>query len=69
MPASQHTNPKSDIQNAQEAKKRHLAAKLNLRDGMRVLDIGSGWGGLALYLAKTAHVEVTGITLSEEQPV
>jgi cyclopropane-fatty-acyl-phospholipid synthase len=34
---------------------------------MKVLDIGSGWGGLALYLAKTAHVEVTGITLSEEQ--
>jgi cyclopropane-fatty-acyl-phospholipid synthase len=34
---------------------------------MRVLDIGSGWGGLALYLAKTAHVDVTGITLSEEQ--
>ncbi|MGH6736995.1 MAG: class I SAM-dependent methyltransferase [Methyloceanibacter sp.] len=52
---------------AQEAKKRHLAAKLNLKDGLRVLDIGSGWGGLALYLAKTAHVEVTGITLSEEQ--
>jgi cyclopropane-fatty-acyl-phospholipid synthase len=52
---------------AQEAKKRHLAAKLDLRDGMRVLDIGCGWGGLALYLAKTAHVDVTGITLSEEQ--
>jgi cyclopropane-fatty-acyl-phospholipid synthase len=52
---------------AQEAKKRHLAAKLNLRDGLKILDIGSGWGGLALYLAKTAHVEVTGITLSEEQ--
>jgi cyclopropane-fatty-acyl-phospholipid synthase len=34
---------------------------------MRVLDIGSGWGGLALYLAKTSHVDVTGITLSEEQ--
>ena len=45
----------------------HLAAKLALSDGMRVLDIGSGWGGLALYLAKTAHVDVTGITLSEEQ--
>ena len=41
--------------------------KLNLSDGMRVLDIGSGWGGLALYLAKTARVDVTGITLSEEQ--
>jgi cyclopropane-fatty-acyl-phospholipid synthase len=55
------------LDEAQAAKKRHLAAKLNLRDGMKVLDIGSGWGGLALYLAKTAHVEVTGITLSEEQ--
>lgn len=55
------------LEAAQEAKKRHIAAKLNLADGMRVLDIGSGWGGLALYLAKTAHVQVTGITLSEEQ--
>jgi len=55
------------LEAAQEAKKRHIAAKLNLADGMRVLDIGSGWGGLALYLAKIAHVEVTGITLSEEQ--
>jgi len=55
------------LEQAQEAKKRHLAAKLDLADGMRVLDIGSGWGGLALYLAKTAHVDVTGITLSEEQ--
>ncbi|MGB6195752.1 MAG: class I SAM-dependent methyltransferase [Methyloceanibacter sp.] len=48
-------------------KKRHLAAKLNLRDGLKVLDIGSGWGGLGLYLAKSAHVDVTGVTLSEEQ--
>jgi cyclopropane-fatty-acyl-phospholipid synthase len=55
------------LDEAQTAKKRHLAAKLNLRDGMKVLDIGSGWGGLALYLAKTAHVEAIGITLSEEQ--
>jgi cyclopropane-fatty-acyl-phospholipid synthase len=55
------------LEEAQAAKKRHLAAKLNLRDGLKVLDIGSGWGGLGLYLAKTAHVDVTGITLSEEQ--
>jgi cyclopropane-fatty-acyl-phospholipid synthase len=55
------------LDEAQLAKKRHLASKLNLRDGMTVLDIGSGWGGLALYLAKTAHVTVTGITLSENQ--
>jgi cyclopropane-fatty-acyl-phospholipid synthase len=55
------------LEEAQTAKKRHLAAKLNLCDGLKVLDIGSGWGGLALYLAKAAHVEVTGVTLSEEQ--
>ncbi|MGI9383422.1 MAG: class I SAM-dependent methyltransferase [Methyloligellaceae bacterium] len=55
------------LADAQLAKKRHLAAKLQLRDGQRVLDIGSGWGGLALYLARTARVDVTGITLSDEQ--
>lgn len=55
------------LDEAQLAKKRHLAAKLKLEDGMTVLDIGSGWGGLALYLAKTMHVTVTGITLSENQ--
>ena len=60
-------NEGMSLEAAQEAKKRHIAAKLNLADGMRVLDIGSGWGGLALYLAKIAHVEVTGVTLSEEQ--
>jgi cyclopropane-fatty-acyl-phospholipid synthase len=55
------------LEEAQAAKKRHLAAKLNLRDGLKVLDIGSGWGGLGLYLAKSAHVDVMGVTLSEEQ--
>lgn len=55
------------LEEAQLAKKRHIAAKLDLSDGMHVLDIGCGWGGLALYLAKTARVDVTGITLSEEQ--
>ena len=59
--------PDLTLEEAQLAKKRHLAAKLDLRDGMTVLDIGCGWGGLALYLAKTAHVDVTGITLSEQQ--
>lgn len=52
---------------AQEQKKRHIAAKLLLRPGQRVLDIGSGWGGLALYLAKSFEVDVTGLTLSKEQ--
>jgi cyclopropane-fatty-acyl-phospholipid synthase len=52
---------------AQVAKKRHLAAKLALEPGQRVLDIGSGWGGLGVYLAKAVGVDVTGVTLSREQ--
>ncbi|WP_408609444.1 class I SAM-dependent methyltransferase [Altererythrobacter lutimaris] len=52
---------------AQEAKLAHIAAKLALSDGQRVLDIGCGWGGMAIYLAKHFDVSVTGITLSEEQ--
>lgn len=55
------------LEEAQEAKKRHLAAKLDLSDGMRILDIGSGWGGLSLSLARLVDVEVTGVTLSNEQ--
>ncbi|MCC7272226.1 MAG: class I SAM-dependent methyltransferase [Alphaproteobacteria bacterium] len=61
------TDPGDALETAQENKKRHLAAKLLLEPGQRVLDIGSGWGGLALYLAQTADVDVTGLTLSEEQ--
>ena len=60
-------SPNDDIDTAQQNKKRHIAAKLLLRPGQRVLDIGSGWGGLALYLAGESDVEVTGLTLSEEQ--
>jgi len=61
-------SPTATLDDAQLAKKRHLAAKLLLRDpGKRVLDIGSGWGGLALYLAQVASARVTGITLSHEQ--
>jgi len=55
------------LDEAQLAKKRHLAAKLNVREGMKVLDIGSGWGGLGLYLAETCGAEVMGVTLSQEQ--
>ncbi len=55
------------LEEAQLAKKRHLAAKLALAPGQRVLDIGSGWGGLGIYLAKTVGANVTGVTLSREQ--
>ncbi|WP_340159772.1 cyclopropane-fatty-acyl-phospholipid synthase family protein [uncultured Hoeflea sp.] len=55
------------IEDAQTLKKRHIAAKLNLKPGQKVLDIGCGWGGLALYLAHVADVEVLGVTLSERQ--
>jgi len=61
------TDPSMSLDAAQEAKKRHIASKLLLKPGMRVLDIGSGWGGLALTLAETAGVDVTGLTLSREQ--
>ena len=57
----------ADLDEAQLAKKRHLAAKLSIEPGQRVLDIGSGWGGLGLYLAKLADCDVTGVTLSAEQ--
>jgi len=55
------------LDEAQAAKKRHIAAKLCLQPGMHVLDIGCGWGGLALTLARDHGVRVTGITLSQEQ--
>ena len=55
------------LDDAQLAKKRHLTAKLNVKPGMKVLDIGSGWGGLGLYIAEICGAEVTGVTLSEEQ--
>lgn len=55
------------LERAQLAKKAHIAAKLALQPGQRVLDIGCGWGGMALYLHATAGVDVLGITLSEEQ--
>jgi cyclopropane-fatty-acyl-phospholipid synthase len=55
------------LDDAQLAKKRHLAAKLLVRPGHRVLDIGCGWGGLTLYLAEMCGAGVRGITLSQEQ--
>src|SRR3546814_13638843 len=52
---------------AQGAKKAHIAGKLALAPGQRVLDIGCGWGGMAITLAKLADVTVHGITLSQHQ--
>ncbi|MFO1127177.1 MAG: cyclopropane-fatty-acyl-phospholipid synthase family protein [Rhodospirillales bacterium] len=59
--------PDDDLETAQIRKRRHIAAKLLLQSGMRVLDIGCGWGGLALYMADRFSVRVTGITVSDEQ--
>lgn len=55
------------LEQAQDYKKRHIAAKLLLKPDHKVLDIGSGWGGLGLYLSETSGAEVTGVTLSVEQ--
>jgi len=55
------------LEQAQDDKKRHIAAKLRLQPGQKVLDIGSGWGGMALFLAREYGVDVTGVTLSKEQ--
>lgn len=59
--------PEQTLEEAQLAKKRHIAAKMLLEPGHKVLDIGSGWGGMGLYLAEVAQTIVTGVTLSEEQ--
>jgi cyclopropane-fatty-acyl-phospholipid synthase len=61
------TNPANSIEQAQLDKKAHIASKLLLKPGQRVLDLGCGWGGLALYLNRVADVDVLGVTLSEEQ--
>ena len=55
------------LEQAQEAKLAHIAAKLAIDPGQSVLDIGCGWGGMAIYLARKYDVQVHGITLSEEQ--
>ncbi|MEZ5778828.1 MAG: cyclopropane-fatty-acyl-phospholipid synthase family protein [Paracoccaceae bacterium] len=60
-------HPSDTLEQAQEQKKAHIAAKLLLRPGQSVLDIGCGWGGLALSLARDHGVSVLGVTLSEEQ--
>lgn len=60
-------DPDMTLEQAQTAKKHHIAGKLVLRPGMRVLDIGCGWGGMALTLAQEYGVHVVGVTLSTEQ--
>lgn len=61
--------PREDIslEEAQSLKMAHIAAKLHLKPGMRVLDIGCGWGGLSIYIAQNFECEVVGVTLSDEQ--
>ncbi|MDB5672064.1 MAG: cfa 2 [Alphaproteobacteria bacterium] len=60
-------DPGDSLEQAQLDKKAHLAAKLNLKPGMRVLDIGCGWGGLALYLHRQYGVDVLGVALAPDQ--
>jgi cyclopropane-fatty-acyl-phospholipid synthase len=59
--------PDLSLEEAQREKKRHIIAKLLLEPGQSVLDIGCGWGGLAIEIARAARVKVLGITLSTEQ--
>jgi cyclopropane-fatty-acyl-phospholipid synthase len=72
MPTGQYScgyfqRPDQSLDDAQLAKKRHIAAKLRVAPNKRGLDIGCGWGGLGLYLAEIAGADVTGVTLSQEQ--
>ncbi len=59
--------PEMSLEDAQQAKCEHIAKKLCLKPNAKVLDIGSGWGSLAMHLAENYDVFVTGITLSQEQ--
>ncbi|WP_267396293.1 MULTISPECIES: cyclopropane-fatty-acyl-phospholipid synthase family protein [unclassified Sphingomonas] len=61
------TDPANSLEQAQADKKAHIVAKLAIGPGMRVLDIGCGWGGMALYIHAKTGAEVLGVTLSEEQ--
>ena len=62
-----HPTGAEDIETAQRLKEQHIAAKLRLEPGMRVADLGCGWGSLAMYLARHHDVDVTAVTLSKEQ--
>ncbi len=61
--------PDDDLETAQRQKQRHIAAKLAIAPGMKVLDIGCGWGSMSLYLARRLETQVTGITLSDNQAI
>lgn len=61
--------PNISLEEAQRLKKKHIAEKLCLKPGQSVLDIGCGWGGMAIYLAQNYDVKVVGVTLSDEQLV
>jgi cyclopropane-fatty-acyl-phospholipid synthase len=65
--AAYYRQPGASLEQAQRDKMAHIAAKLYLKPGLRVLEIGSGWGGFAVYLHKVAKVDVLGVTLSKEQ--
>ena len=62
-----YRDPANSLEQAQLDKKAHIASKLNLKPGMRVLDIGCGWGGLALYLNRHYDVDVLGVALATDQ--
>jgi cyclopropane-fatty-acyl-phospholipid synthase len=62
-----YRTPEDTLEEAQLNKKRHVCAKLKIEDGMKIAELGCGWGGLALYLAQVADVEVTAVNLSIEQ--
>ena len=62
-----YEHPDMTLEQAQVAKKLHIASKLNLQPGHSVLDIGCGWGSMAIFLAENFDCHVTGITLSKEQ--
>jgi cyclopropane-fatty-acyl-phospholipid synthase len=62
-----YTHPDNSLEQAQQDKMRHIAAKLRLQPGMTIAEVGSGWGGLACYLAKHYDVTVTSVSLSPEQ--
>ena len=61
------TDQANSLETAQREKKAHIAAKLNLKPGLRILDIGCGWGGLGLYFNRVCGAEVVGVALAPEQ--